>query len=61
MARREEQRMNTEEYLIARYVPSKVRKHRERVIRYVEFALVGLMGAGIYALTVLALAVAGVL
>lgn len=53
--------MNTEEYLIARYVPSKVRKHRERVIRWVEFIIVGLMGAGIYAVTVLALYIAGVL
>ena len=44
-----------------RYILSPVAKKRRRIIRWAEMLLCGLMGAGIYALTVLALYIAGVL
>ena len=48
--------MNTE-----RYILSPTAKKRRRIIRHVEFIMCGIMGAGIYALTVLALYLTGVL
>jgi len=48
--------MNTE-----RYILSATAKKRRRIIRNVEFVLCGIIGAGIYALTVLALYLTGVL
>lgn len=44
-----------------RYILSPLAKKRRKIIRWVEMFLCGLMGAGIYALTVLALYMAGVL
>ena len=46
---------------IERYILSPTAKKRRRIIRHVEFILCGIMGAGIYALTVLALWLTGVL
>lgn len=46
---------------IERYILSPTAKKRRRIIRNVEFLIVGIMGAGIYAVTVLALWWAGVL
>lgn len=46
---------------IERYILSQTAKKRRRIIRHVEFLMCGILGAGVYALTVLALWWAGVL